>query len=752
MATKPDDLGEALKKINAQLECSICLDTYKDPKLLQCFHVFCQLCLEPLVSRDGQSLRCPACRRSTPLGRNGVSGLQSDFHVQHLFEIRDTLQKAKETQCEKCKKSIATGFCRDCGKFVCDKCIEMHQEWEELATHKIVGLDEIKTEASSLVSSKKPIARCPKHPNKSLKIYCESCSELICKDCTIRLHLGHNFDLVTEVLPKHKKEIVSSMEPVRQQLKTVEKGLQGIATVEIELKHHSETTEVDIHREIDQAHQALDQRRQELVEQLHQLTKQKQKTLAIQKEEIETAQVQLSSCMAYVDGSMETGTDSEVLAMKAPILKQVKELTTSFNLPAMAAMEGADSIHFVAGEQLQQTCRTFGAVVDSVVCPEKSYVSGVQNIVREGEPTKIELHLVTQDGEEYHNDHPDLTAELFQCQSKTTSKCMIIKKGKTTTSKCKKGKTRAITVQPVRRGKHTLTVKVSGRDIQGSPFPVVVLPSLQNLAKSNMVIRGVNKPYGVTTNSKGHIIITESSGHCVSVFTAEGIKIKSFGSNGSGQGQFNGPSGVAVDNDDNIYVVDQQNNRIQKFTAGGQFIASVRSNGKKPLKFLNPVGIGFNNKNKKLYICDQSNHRVQILNTDLTFHASFGSKGSANAQFENCLYAAFDSIGNVYITDCDNNRVQVFTPEGEFLREIKATPKGSVKYPYAIAIDSSDNVYVSEADNHCVHIFNSRGEFLTSFGSRGTKRGQFDDPCGLHIDSNDRVLVCDYHNSRMQAF
>ena len=743
MAAKPDDHGEALKKINAQLECSICLDTFKDPKLLQCFHVFCQLCLEPLVSRDGQSLRCPACRRSIPLGPNGVSGLQSDFHVQHLFEIRDTLQKAKETQCEKCKKSIATGFCRDCGNFVCDKCIEVHQTWDDFASHKLVGLDEVRTEASSLVSSKKPIARCPKHPNKSLKIYCESCSELICKDCTIRLHQGHNFDLITEVLPKHKEEIVSSIEPVRQQLKTVEKGLQGIAAVEIELKRHSEATEADIHRDIDQAHQALDQRRQELVEQLHQLTRQKLKTLATQKEDIETVQVQLSSCMAYVDGSMETSTDSEVLAMKAPILKQVKELTTSFNLPAMTAAEGADSIHFIAGKQLQQTCRTFGTVVDRVVCPEKCYISEAQNIVaKEGEPTEVELHLVTQDGNKYHHDCPGLTAELFQGQRKETAKCTIIKKGKT----------RAITVQPVRRGKHTLAVKVSGRDIQGSPFPVAVLPSLQNLANPKVVIRGVNKPYGVTTNSKGNALVAENSGHCISTFTAEGIKIKSFGSNGSGQGQFNGPTGVAVDNDDNIYVADQQNNRIQKFTAGGQFIASVGSKGDQPLQFTNPVGIGFNNKNKKLYICDQSNHRVQILNTDLTFHASFGSRGSANAQFLNCLHAAFDSGGNVYITDYFNNRIQVFTPEGKFLREIKATPKGSVPNAYAIAIDSSDNVYVSERANHCVHIFNSRGKFLTSFGSTGTKEGQFDGPYGLHIDRNDRVLVCDSSNGRIQIF
>ena len=743
MAAKPDELDEALKKTNAQLECSICMEPYKEPKLLQCYHVFCQLCLEPLVSRDGQSLRCPACRRSIPLGPNGVSGLQSDFHVQHLFEIRDILQKAKETQCEKCKKSIATGFCRDCGKFVCDKCIETHREWEELATHKVVSLEEVKTEASSLVSSKKQIARCPRHPNKRLKIYCECCSELICKDCTIRLHQGHNFDLITEVLPKHKEEIVSSMEPIRKKLETVEKGLHGIATVEMELQRHSEATEADIHKEIDQAHQALDQRRQELVEQLHQLTRQKLKTLATQKEEIETIQVLLSSCMAYVDGSVETGTDSEVLAMKAPILKQVKELTASVDLPPMTPVEGADSICFVAGEHLQQTCRTSGAVLNSSdICPEKCYISETQTIVTKAEePTEIELHLTTQIAEEYHEEPPALTAELFQCQ-RETAKCTIIKKGTN----------RTITFQPVRRGKHMLAVTVSGRDIRGSPFPVAVLPSPQNLAKPSMVIGGVNKPYGVTTNSKGHLIVAEHGEHCISTFKTEGQKIDSFGTKGTGHKQFIYPIGVAVDNDDNIYVVDNNNHRIQKFTAGGQFVASVGSKGDQPLQFSSPVGIGFNKMYGYLYVCDQGNHRVQILNTDLTYNGSFGSRGSDNEQFQHCLHAAFDSAGNVYITDCNNNRIQVFTPKGKYLREIKATPNGSVPEAFAIAIDSSDNVYVNERDNHCVDIFTSRGEFLTSFSSEGAEEGQLNHIRGLHIDQNDRVLICDVSNGQIKIF
>ena len=101
---------QAIKKLEDQLTCAICLDDLKNPKLLQCFHVYCKDCLLRLVVQDQQgqlSLSCPTCRQSTVLPQaTGVSGLQSAFHVHHLLEIKDALEKMKEPQkvkCDKCK-------------------------------------------------------------------------------------------------------------------------------------------------------------------------------------------------------------------------------------------------------------------------------------------------------------------------------------------------------------------------------------------------------------------------------------------------------------------------------------------------------------------------------------------------------------------------------------------------------------------------------------------------------------------------
>ena len=62
--------------------------------------------------------------------------LQPTFHIHHLFEIRDALQKVKQGQegqktwCKKCKRREVNGFCRDCGKFVCEACI--HRSAQDL--------------------------------------------------------------------------------------------------------------------------------------------------------------------------------------------------------------------------------------------------------------------------------------------------------------------------------------------------------------------------------------------------------------------------------------------------------------------------------------------------------------------------------------------------------------------------------------------------------------------------------------------
>ena len=749
MAELPKIAEEAVKKIDSKLECSICLDNFKQPKLLPCFHIFCKSpCLERLVvqDREGKSLHCPTCRHLVRLPDNGVAGLQTDFHIDHLFEIRESLNKAKESQktsCEKCKKFHATGFCRDCRKFVCDKCTELHQMWEEFVGHEIVGMNEVLADATKLLPTKKQVPRCKKHSSKKLKIYCNTCSELICSDCTIGLHKDHNYELVLDVFPKHKEEIVSSLKPVQENLDKVNLALKMFDTQAKEINDQREIVEADINREIDRQHQILDKRRVQLVGSLDMLTQQNLKGLATLRDHVEVLHAKMSSCLEYAEGGLETGTEGEVLAMKDPVLERIEQITAEFDPATIQPKTEADIKLVTDGlEQVSQANREFGEVVAGPVSVvENSYATGNgSKYATIGEQTTVELHAMT--GRNKKCDKKlNITAELVHIKSRATINCEVKKEN---------GQYK-ITYQPARRGKHNLHIRINGENIKGSPYPIAITPSPQSLRKPVRVVRDLNGPGGITTNSKGQIVVAEINGSCISVLTPEGEKIRTFGTQGSGEGQFDQPRGVAVDSDDNIYVVDNRNHRIQKFTSTGKFIAAVGIHGSNHLQFTYPTGICFNQRNNNWYVCDQGNNRIRVLSTD--FVRCFGSKGSGNGQFQNPMYAAFDDANNLYVTDFYNHRVQVVTANGQFLRAF--TNKANVeqlRYPLGIAIDSSNTVYVSECDRHCVSVFTAQGEYITSFGTEGAQEGQFNTVYGLSIDENDSIIVSDCNNGRLQIF
>ena len=501
------------------------------------------------MAKDGHSLTCPTCRHIVPLSEKGVDGLQSDFHIDRLFEIRDAFNKAAEpteTQCGSCEDGRATGYCRDCSEFVCDECQAAHKRIKSTRNHQLLTLRELETQAASLVPPKKDAPHCLKHTNKKLKIYCETCKELICNDCTIRLHRDHNYDLLADVFPRHKEELVSSLKPVKQKLHTVQQALKAFDTRAKEINDQRATLEAHIHKEIDQLHQLLDQRRAQLVGELGMLTQQKLKSLAAQRDQVEITQVKLTSCLEYAEGGLQTGTESEVLAMKAPVLKRIEQISADFDPDTIQPETEADlKVAADTKQQLQQDCCTFLTIEDSFSLENSHTTGDGLKGATTGEQKTVVFHAMTTQNKEYKG-KLNLKAELEH-----RVQCEVVKQ---------QNGQHKINYRPVKRGKHELHLTVDGNPVRGSPFPIAITPSAQSLNKPVRVVRGLDRPRGTAINSKGQMIVVEGNGSCISVLTPEGEKIQTFGTQGSENGQLSGANGVTVDKDDNIYVADQPSN------------------------------------------------------------------------------------------------------------------------------------------------------------------------------------------------
>ena len=695
------------------------------------------------MARDGHSLTCPTCRHIVPLSEKGVDGLQSDFHIDHLFEIRDAFNKAAQagqTKCGNCEAGVATGYCHDCEEFLCDNCQAAHKALKLTRSHQIVSIQEFQAQATKLMAAKKKIPSCEKHRGNELKIYCETCKELICNDCTIRLHRDHNYDLVADVFPKHKEELVSSLKPVKQKLHSVQQALKAFDTRAKEINDQRATLEAHIHKEIDHLHQLLDQRRAQLVGELDMLTQQKLKSLAAQRDQVEITQVKLTSCLEYAEGGLQTGTESEILAMKAPVIERIEQISAEFD-PDTIQPETRASIKLMMDEkeQVEQTCRSYLEVADDQgVSIKKSTVEGDALTAAEvGKTANLKLCVNTYTGQPCEQE-AQILAIITHSQSKREIRGAVKKENHRY----------KISYCPRERGRHELTVTINGRAVRGSPFSVVVMPSPQQLGKPTKVIGRLNKPWGITVNSKQQIIVAEFGSGLITLYDSRFEKIKTFNSQG------NGPVGVTVDDGDNIYITSSHSHIVIKFTVNGDLVLEVGEKGSKRLQFNSPNAIAYNKTNRKVYVSDECNHRVQVLNTDLTFHTSFGKRGSGKGDFKNPVGIAFDLTGNVYIADFNNHRIQVFTADGAFLRTFgtEGDGQGQLNNPLGVAFSPTGVVFVAEMDGDRISVFRTTGEFIHSFGKPGSKEGEFHQPAEITIDSDANVIVTDKANGRIQVF
>jgi sugar lactone lactonase YvrE len=222
-----------------------------------------------------------------------------------------------------------------------------------------------------------------------------------------------------------------------------------------------------------------------------------------------------------------------------------------------------------------------------------------------------------------------------------------------------------------------------------------------------------------------------------------------FGSSGSGNGQFLAAGGIAVDSSGNIYVIDGPNGRIQKFSSSGAYLTQWGSFGSDNGQFNDPIGIAVDNLGN-VYVSEALNSRIQKFSSSGEFIASFGfGYGELSG-------IAVDNNGNVYVADM-YNRVNKFNSSGYCLWST-GNGKDTTKvgdYPnvrYSLAVDSSGNVYEADTLSNRIVQFSSSGAYVTQWGSYGSGTGQFNAPWGIAADNLGNLYIIDAGNNHIDIF
>ena len=254
---------------------------------------------------------------------------------------------------------------------------------------------------------------------------------------------------------------------------------------------------------------------------------------------------------------------------------------------------------------------------------------------------------------------------------------------------------------------------------------------------------------GIAVNADNDIIVASSNNGNVKIFKNDGTFLFKI----AGPVLLGDNGGVAIDIlNDTIWAVDSTANAIKKFTSTGMLVSQFGTNGTGNGEFNGPTSIAVHMQTGNICVADTNNNRIQVFGSAGIHIRSFGSVGSGDGYFQVPRGIATDSAGNIYVADTGNNRIQKFNSQGEFVSKFGSlgSATGEFVSPHGIAVDINGNIIVDDRDNNRIQIFTSAGNYVRQFGSNGTGNGQFAYSAGLALNASGHIVVADSQNYRIQ--
>ena len=293
---------------------------------------------------------------------------------------------------------------------------------------------------------------------------------------------------------------------------------------------------------------------------------------------------------------------------------------------------------------------------------------------------------------------------------------------------------------------------------------------------------------GMNNNERGNDLKPPIAECCnvappVLVFNPEGDLIRSWGGKGEGYEWPDSNHGIHVDYKGNVWIGGngEKDSHLLKFTQDGKFLMQVgkqgSNGGSNDLENFGRVAkIWVDPKSNEAYVADgYLNKRVAVLDADTgkmkRYWGAYGNKpddanlGPYNPslppaqQFRNpvhCVERAVDGL--IYVCDRQNDRLQVFTPEGKFIKEAffaKNTLGAGSVWDIVFSKDPEQKfMFMADGQNERIRIIvRETLEEITSFGAGGRQPGQFYGVHSIAMDSKGNIYTTEtYEGKRIQKF
>ena len=250
------------------------------------------------------------------------------------------------------------------------------------------------------------------------------------------------------------------------------------------------------------------------------------------------------------------------------------------------------------------------------------------------------------------------------------------------------------------------------------------------------------------------VFAADSANGRILIFSLDGSPITSFKPVPEVQSAY--PMMLAADRQQRVYatVTVGSVNKIMVYDRRGKFLYAFPDGLLKgygaPPSLNKPVGLFVSAD--RLYVTDIGDHDIKVFSLDGQLQNRFGGFGQGDGQFSYPNGVAADKSGNIYVSDSNNGRVQVFDRDGRYKFTFASSEKRLFSLPRGIAVDGLGRIHVVDVFNHKVLVFDHNGSLLFTYGEQGSAVDAFNYPNGITIDGSGQIFIADRQNNRIAVW
>lgn len=592
------------------LTCPACKDILTDPILLPCLHTLCMTCLSAIYTQNVSrgTFACPLCNDIIDHPENGIDEFQPNYFLHGLLSVYKA-KTSKDTKCKICelqkKDTFALLKCLNCGDFLCEDCGKAHTLTRMTMDHEVQSLNELQDGKRDKEMREKQIISCKIHNGEPVKYYCESCSLPICRECQLEDHVGHTCATVKDSQLSRRKAIENMISNVNQKIDALKKISENVDSTLNDIDKREKDLIEGVERTVKKLKDQIEKERVDILKDLKQTMDDQRGACSARKEQINTLSGIFSGNVAFCNNIVKNGKDAEVLYQEKVIrqrlmalqAKNINNFTMKWHAPDIRFRNVFLTVDRIGLFELSLS-KGYSRTPDVPLIFSARHVDGFQlvrrintTVPREDNSECRTTGLAFLYGDHFVvGDQENRKVKIFTRMGHYRETIANIKPSGLAVCCDVIGVTDQMSLNLYTNDK-TIKKKIA-LESTGSSYPVAAQSGQYLIVVNNKTVsfmlydlrgemvydivpaRGskIRNPVFVTSNNKGHIIVSDWLSNCVIIMDDKGNTVKEFKLKAKiGKSDWL-PGCICCDQFDNIFVSDFSRSRILVLNPQGELM------------------------------------------------------------------------------------------------------------------------------------------------------------------------------------